>query len=76
MKTVLVYTTNERLKYFEGALGNLKCEIGWSATFDVLRGYLYTSVVEGITETENTVVLKTMNSIYVFEKFERVNDDN
>ena len=68
MKAMLVYTTNEKFKYMQGATGILHYKKNVSGVFEMLRGFLTTSVIEYIEETENTIVLKTMNSVYVFEK--------
>jgi len=70
----LINTTNDKFRYIIGEIGTLIMQKGNSADFYYgLLGakYLYTSVVEKITEKEvgDSIhyELKTMNSVYEFK---------
>lgn len=63
---ILEDTTNEKFLHYRGFKGRLFVKEGFSATFDMLRGYLYTSVVKKATTEGNKLILTTLNSVYTF----------
>ena len=63
-----ISTTNPKFKYFEGSTGILKYIKGFSANFELIDGFLYTSDVQEIIEEDGVIELQTLNSVYKFKE--------
>ena len=79
LRATLISTTNTKFEYLVGTKGSLKYKINYSAYFDNLCNYLWTSVVNSIELEEHQdsikVTLHTLNSVYVFSVDNKVTND-